>query len=294
MFEDFTRWYAARCVRSRGAAPAASTQRGTEMRLRALLHMSGAESPERFGALISDRNAMVQLLDELYACKASGTVKADLVALRQFGEYAIANGCARRVAIEADDAPKSLPLRPIVVYERAEVERLLSCARAHGNVRYWAFLATVIDSGRRVGEILGLRWDNMKLNATPPHFDLPTTKNKRQAYVPLTRRLREDVWTDATIQTLKTTADPRIRPRILVQPFPWRYRTVQDKLRRQCEIANVPYRGHHAFRHTKATELLARGVPMQAVSALLGHANVTTTDRVYNHTTALSYVHYID
>ncbi len=135
---------------------------------------------------------------------------------------------------------------------------------------------------------------NLKLEATPPHLDLPITKSKRQAYVPLTRRLRDDVWTAANIRSLKGTADPRIRDRIATQPFPWRYRTVQDKLRRLCQTASVPYHGYHAFRHTRATELLAKGVPIQAVSALLGHATISTTDRVYNHTTALSFVSYID
>jgi len=294
MFEDFTQWHAARCIRRRGAAPAVSTQRGTEMRLRALLNLSGPTSLENLAALIGDRNAVMRLLDQLYARKAPGTVKADLVALRQFGEYAIAAGWVTNVAIEMDDAPRRLPLRPIVIYERDEVERLLSCAHDCANMRYWAFLATIVDSGRRVGEVLGLSWDDIKLEFTPPHLDLSRTKNKRQAYVPLTRRLRQDVWTDVTIQTLKTTGDPRIRNRIGAQPFPWRYRSVQDKLRRTCEIADVPYRGYHVFRHTKATQLLAKGVPMQAVSALLGHANVVTTDRVYNHTTALSFAEYID
>jgi integrase len=264
------------------------------MRLRALFNMSGAATYEDFAVLVGDRNAVTRLLNRLYASKAPGTVKGDLVALRQFGEYAIACGWTTRVAIEADDAPRSLPLRPIVVYERAEIERLLLCAHDCGSLRYWALLATIVETGRRVGELLGLRWDDIKLDASPAYFDLPTTKNKRQAYVPLTRHLRQDVWNTATIHELKATADPRIRGRIGVQPFPWRYRSVQDKLRRLCKIADVPYHGYHAFRHTRATELLARGVPMQAVSALLGHAHVATTDRVYNHTTALSYVDYID
>jgi integrase len=237
---------------------------------------------------------VTQLLNRLYASKAPGTVKGDLVALRQYGEYAIARGWTTRVAIEANDAPRSLPLRPIVVYERADIERLLLCAHDCRSLRYWALLATIVETGRRVGEILGLRWDNIKLDATPAHIDLRETKNKRQAYVPLSRRLRNDVWTAATIQNLKTTGDPRIRDRLGAQPFPWHYRTVQDKLRRLCRDSNVPYRGYQAFRHTRATELLARGVPIHAVSALLGHANVVTTDRVYNHTTALSFVDYID
>lgn len=65
-------------------------------------------------------------------------------------------------------------------------------------------------------------------------------------------------------------------------------------LERHCARVDVPYLGFHCFRHTHATEMLARGVPMHVVSALLGHASVRTTDSVYNHTTALTFARYLE
>ena len=46
------------------------------------------------------------------------------------------------------------------------------------------------------------------------------------------------------------------------------------------------------LQHTDAAEMLARGVPVQAVSAMLGHSSIATTDRRYNHCDALTFAHY--
>jgi integrase len=39
----------------------------------------------------------------------------------------------------------------------------------------------------------------------------------------------------------------------------------------------------HDLRHTAATLAIARGVPIKAVSEMLGHADITTTLRIYAH-----------
>jgi integrase len=77
-------------------------------------------------------------------------------------------------------------------------------------------------------------------------------------------------------------------------PFPYVYQSATNRLRTVCDIANIDYRGYHCFRHTKATEMLARGVPIQAVSGLLGHASVQATDRLYHHATTFDYARYLE
>lgn len=39
----------------------------------------------------------------------------------------------------------------------------------------------------------------------------------------------------------------------------------------------------HALRHTRATELIRAGVPIEVVSKLLTHRSVTTTSNAYVH-----------
>jgi integrase/recombinase XerD len=174
------------------------------------------------------------------------------------------------------------------------MERLLLFARARGHHRFWMMLVTLIDTGRRVNEVLGLRWEDLKLDAEPPHFDLPHTKNKRQQYVPLTLRLREDVFTPANIERCKSKGNPKFKQDIAEVPFPWQYQAAHDLLQRICAAAEVMFKSFHVFRHTRATTMLAQGVPIQAVSSLLGHASVATTDRIYNHAHSLDYVRSFD
>lgn len=38
----------------------------------------------------------------------------------------------------------------------------------------------------------------------------------------------------------------------------------------------------HPLRHSNATNLLSKGVPLSAVSARLGHADPNITNRIYN------------
>ena len=42
----------------------------------------------------------------------------------------------------------------------------------------------------------------------------------------------------------------------------------------------------HDLRHTTATRMLRDGVPIGTVSAILGHASITTTLQVYGHLTS--------
>ena len=170
---------------------------------------------------------------------------------------------------------------------------LATIARSR-DLRFWAFLCTVADTGRRVGEVLGLEWEALRLDSETPHFDLPHTKTKRQAYVPLTRRLTDEVFTPPNVARLKSKGNPMLKRSVDTFPFPYTYQTVQIRLRVLCDVANVTHRGWHCFRHTGATELLARGVPLHAVSSLLGHSAVSTTDRLYNHATTLDYARYVD
>lgn len=63
---------------------------------------------------------------------------------------------------------------------------------------------------------------------------------------------------------------------------PLTYAAVYDLVRRLRRRTGIDF-DPHWFRHTAATRMLRDGVPLEVVSKLLGHADVTTTSSVYGH-----------
>ena len=57
--------------------------------------------------------------------------------------------------------------------------------------------------------------------------------------------------------------------------------TVNHRLKRYCQKANIPVISAHGLRHTHASLLLYAGVSIATVARRLGHANMTTTQQVY-------------
>lgn len=68
---------------------------------------------------------------------------------------------------------------------RTEEDRLLKACEASS--RAWLLSAVIIalETCLRQGELAGLTWDRVKLDAEYPHVDLPRTKNDRPRRVPL-------------------------------------------------------------------------------------------------------------
>ena len=66
---------------------------------------------------------------------------------------------------------------------------------------------------------------------------------------------------------------------------PLGYPAVYDLVRRLRRRTGIDF-GPHWCRHTAATRMLRDGVPIEVVSKLPGHADLTTTSSVYGHLTA--------
>lgn len=59
--------------------------------------------------------------------------------------------------------------------------------------------------------------------------------------------------------------------------------TINSRLKKLCEQANIPVITIHGLRHTHASLLLFAGVSIASVAARLGHSSMSTTQETYLH-----------
>ncbi|MFH5182904.1 tyrosine-type recombinase/integrase [Paenibacillus sp. TAB 01] len=164
---------------------------------------------------------------------------------------------------------------------------------------YVAFLLA-LSTGMRQGEILGLRWKDVDLEAGTLHIvqtlshdgkelsagtktksgnrtvsidaDLVKILRKQKARI-LQERLKaqEGEYTDYDLVTPTSKGTP-VTPRNLSRTF---YRLLS-----QSEVPHITF---HDLRHTHATLLLTQGIHPKVVAERLGHADMRVTLEIYSH-----------
>lgn len=299
-FDGFRRWYSANMRRYKGKNPSPHTLRTKSVHLATSANILGAKDEKYLSKCLCSREDVVYLMDQLHLRMSPGAARQAYYALRSFGEYAKAVRWIPEHYLRPEDLPARNPDKPISVYSPTEMELFVQAARGV-DLHWFALLAMLVHTGRRIGETLDLRWEWLRADSKPPYFELPATKNGENQYVPLDHFLRDEVFTPKNVNRMKgRTKFPGHRkefgppkdPQVFV--FPFGYKGIHGRFRRFCERTGLPNRGFHNFRHTVITTRLAEGMPLQAVSALAGHSSTAITDRRYNHTNALSYAHLLD
>jgi integrase len=59
-----------------------------------------------------------------------------------------------------------------------------------------------------------------------------------------------------------------------------------EKVKRRMQKAGIKIGSLHSLRHTNATLLRHKGVPVETVSVRLGHSDVSTAPHIYSHAVA--------
>jgi integrase len=132
------------------------------------------------------------------------------------------------------------------------------------------------------------------LDDPTPHFRLPTQKSGKPQYLPLSRRLREEVFTPENVAALKQGEQGRFTKDPAIYVFPFLYATARARMDRLYDACDINAKSLHVLRHSFATRKLREGVPVHSVSKLMGHASTRTTERQYDFSSALDFAHYLD
>jgi integrase/recombinase XerD len=185
--------------------------------------------------------------------------------------------------------------RAIVVQSAKKLPRVLTVAEVQAvldacdRLRDRFLFALLYDSGMRIGEALGLRHADIDAAARTvrivPRLNANGARSKSRdgRLVPVSWELIR-LWGDylhteyGEIDSDYLFVNLFAGPRGQAMTYP----AVYDLVRRLRSRVGFDF-DPHWFRHTMATRALRDGVRLEVVSALLGHASVTTTEQIYGH-----------
>ncbi|MBI2963080.1 MAG: tyrosine recombinase XerD [Deltaproteobacteria bacterium] len=176
-------------------------------------------------------------------------------------------------AVRSSRLPRRLP-RP---WTREDVRRLLDAPFAGpGGARDRAMLETLYGAGLRVSELVSLRLPQLNLEAG---YLLVIGKGDKERPVPLgvpaRDALRGYLEGGARAALLRGRSSPHVfvtaRGGAMSRQGFWKL------LRRRALALGLPPVSPHRLRHSFATHLLEGGADLRAVQAMLGHADISTT-----------------
>jgi len=220
----------------------------------------------------------------------TGTMKKNtqnyhLIALRAFLKF------LRKRDIESLN-PERIELakvggRDLDLISAAELDRLIQGPKGESlqSLRDRAMLELLFSTGLRVSELCNL---NQDLDLSRDEFSVrgkgekvrvvflsPSAKKTVAEYLKARGDMSEALFVSYGKRTKKNSKDlPRLTPRS-VERIVKQYATKAGITRKVTP---------HVIRHSFATDLLENGADLRSVQALLGHANIATT-QVYTHVT---------
>jgi len=205
-----------------------------------------------------------------------------LAALRMFHRFLAAEKVLDRDPTEDLDTPR-LEKRLPVFLSVSEVDALLAAPdiRTVTGQRDRAILELLYATGLRVSELARLSLNDLQLTAG---YVVAMGKGQKERIVPVGSRAREAVeaWLDGPREQV---LHGRKSQALFVSPRGTYFTRVglwglvrRNALKAGLRINLSP----HKLRHSFATHLVERGADLRAVQAMLGHADLATT-QIYTH-----------
>lgn len=195
------------------------------------------------------------------------------------------------------------------ILTRDEQAVLMRCSYGH---RYGIFIRLTLFTGVRLGELLGLRWEDIdyragrmyirrtlnRLNKTnrPTAPGEPTTEIVIQApksqnsirSIPLLPAMAEELrtWRSVQLQDKASAGEAYQESGYIVTNENGGYvepRTFRDYYHQIIAMAGLRHFKFHALRHTFASRALEQGMDSKTLSAIMGHYSVSFTLDTYAH-----------
>lgn len=209
-----------------------------------------------------------------------------LIALRTFLKFLAKRGFTTLPSDQIELA--RIEQRHIDVISQEELYRLLDAPNKEKDLeRMWrgkAILELLFSTGLRVSELcsltrdLDLQRDEFSIRGKGSKvrvvFLSPEAKAAVKEYVKHRKDMADALFVKVSTEKIKTDGIGGLTRR-----------SVERIVKRYATLAGITKKvTPHVLRHCFATDLLSNGADLRSVQALLGHANITTT-QVYTHVT---------
>lgn len=216
--------------------------------------------------------------------------------LRAAYDYAMRRGYVTRNPVALVGRPGAKH-REMACWSATEAQRFLAAAATD---RLYAAWVVLLARGLRRGELAGLRWDSVDLDAG--WIRITRTRvvinGKVMDSTPKTAAGRRSIpLDDGLVKVLRAH-----RERQLFEAKTWGEtwaatgylfvredgqplspESISQKFERLCKRVGVPVIRLHDCRHTAATLMLEDGTPVKVAAEMLGHSNPAITQAIYQH-----------
>lgn len=190
---------------------------------------------------------------------------------------------------------------------KAKQKKVLTLNEQHAflefakNRIYYNQFAFILQTGLRIGELIGLKWSDIDFQKKVVHIQRTMGYNSSakswQTGEPKSRSgCRYIPLTQEAIQILKKEKQKRKEMTIIPMEFsefvflnkngkPINVSGYNEALKKICNRKNIEHFSVHTLRHTFATRCIEAGMKPKTLQMILGHSNINITMDLYVHIT---------
>jgi integrase len=245
--------------------------------------LTGYSPPVTIGNMPANSVALVDIESYRDHRKAAGlspvSINQDLRLLRKIFNWGIRKGCIDRTPFKIGTEPAIQLEREIPRHRRFDApddeDRLLAATSPHLH----GVIVALLETACRVGEILDLQWGDVALDRRELTIRAEKTKTRTERLIPISSRLK------AILEMRRVDpAGQLFRPDAYVfgDVTGARVKSVRRAWEGACSRAGLSGFQLRDLRHEAGSRFDEAGVPVNFVSRLLGHTNLTTTSRYLN------------
>ncbi|MEW6002539.1 MAG: tyrosine-type recombinase/integrase [Nitrospirota bacterium] len=156
-----------------------------------------------------------------------------------------------------------------------EEQRLLEGSRGYINGQLTEIIIFALNTGMRQGEILNLKWQDIDFSRRI--VSVKKTKNKDPKVIPLNQSVLTMLLKKRKVVTITGYVFATQQGSMINR---WNLKREFKNALRKAQVSSFRF---HDLRHTFATRLVQSGAELYSVAKLLGHRDISTTQRYAHH-----------